>query len=111
MNLQTIPTNYWFHVMTATDSEEAKNEALRVVRKMVKPGSIVVADCKAKICSYYDLLDLKEYPVIVSIQELMAHNRPGCTILGNLGKLFYFYLLLRITYIHFYCMVSNTHTA
>lgn len=80
--------------MTSTDPEEAKNEALRVVRKMVKPGSIVVADCKAKICSYYELLDLNEYPVIVSIQELMTHNRPGCTILGNLGK------LLKIVSVH-----------
>lgn len=71
--------------MTATDQESAKEEALRVVRNMVKPGSILVADSNAKVCSYTDLLDLKEYSMIVSIQDLMVHNRSDCSILENLG--------------------------
>lgn len=81
---KTIPTNYWFHVMLSSDDEAAREEALRVVRNMVKPGSVLVADPNAKVCSYNDLLACKEYPTIVSIQDLMRHNKPDSTILQNL---------------------------
>lgn len=77
--------------MLSSDAEAAREEALRVVRNMVKPGSVLVADPNAKVCSYSDLLACKEYPTIVSIQDLMRHNKPDSTILQHLGQLYKLY--------------------
>lgn len=63
-------------------------EALKEITRHTVPGSYIIANNKARCCSYESLLELKQYKVI-SVEQLQKFDPPGkCKLLENLGKFF-----------------------
>lgn len=63
-------------------------EALKEITRHTVPGSYIIANNKARCCSYESLLELKQYKVI-SVEQLQKFDPPGKgKLLENLGKFF-----------------------
>lgn len=60
-------------------------EALKEITKHCAPGSYIVANNRARSCSYESLQELKQYKVI-SVEHLQKFDPPGKSkLLNNLG--------------------------
>lgn len=69
-------------------------EALKEIAKHSAPGSYIVANNRARCCSFELLQELKQYKVI-SVEQLQKFDPPGKNkLLNNLGM----YILLVIKY-------------
>ncbi|KAJ8681214.1 hypothetical protein QAD02_017001 [Eretmocerus hayati] len=86
-----IPPRMWMHIIQANPqplpSKNSKNpkpegkcgmveEALNEIRAHAKPGSYLIANKRARSCSYESLKELKDYHVI-SIEDLQMYDTPG----------------------------------
>ncbi|KAK2583530.1 hypothetical protein KPH14_009486 [Odynerus spinipes] len=93
----TLPPRMWLHMIEAipepikTDNVKKDvskcsmvEEALKEITRHTVPGSYIIANNKARCCSYESLVDLKQYKVI-SIEQLQKFDPPGkCKLLENL---------------------------
>ena len=62
-------------------------EALKEICAHARPGSILLANERARCCNYESLKELKDYTVI-SIEDLKRHDPPEKNdLLSNLGKI------------------------
>lgn len=69
-------------------------EALKEIAKHSAPGSYIVANNRARCCSFDLLQELKQYKVI-SVEQLQKFDPPGKNkLLNNLGM-------------YIYCLLSN----
>lgn len=61
-------------------------EALKEIVQHAAPGSFIVANGRARCCSYESLQELKQYKVI-SVENLQKFDPPGTNnLFNNLGK-------------------------
>lgn len=69
-------------------------EALKEITKHTAPGSYIVANSRARCCSYESLQELKQYKVI-SVEQLQKFDPPGKNkLLNNLGTYSLCFLIL-----------------
>lgn len=69
------------------DADKCKmvKEALKEIEKHSAPGSYIVANSRARCCSFESLQELKQYKVI-SVEQLQKFDPPGKNkLLNNLG--------------------------
>ncbi|XP_043792904.1 uncharacterized protein LOC122715060 [Apis laboriosa] len=91
----TIPTRMWFHMIEAfpeplkidksqcdIDKCNMVKEALKEIAKHSAPGSYIVANNRARCCSFELLQELKQYKVI-SVEQLQKFDPPGKNKLLN----------------------------
>ncbi|KAF7380095.1 hypothetical protein HZH66_014450 [Vespula vulgaris] len=93
----TLPPRMWLHMIEAIPEpikmDNVKKdvskcsmveEALKEITRHTVPGSYIIANNKARCCSYESLLELKQYKVI-SVEQLQKFDPPGkCKLLENL---------------------------
>ncbi|XP_046426025.1 uncharacterized protein LOC124182594 isoform X1 [Neodiprion fabricii] len=87
-----IPPRMWFHMIKAVPEVPVPNagkcgmveEALKEVVRHAAPGSFIVANSRARCCSYESLQELKQFKVI-SVENLQKFDAPGTNnLLHNL---------------------------
>lgn len=60
-------------------------EALKEIVQHAAPGSFIVANSRARCCSYESIQELKQYKVI-SVEDLRKFDPPGTNnLFNNLG--------------------------
>ncbi|OAD56951.1 hypothetical protein WN48_02476 [Eufriesea mexicana] len=91
----TIPTRMWLHMIEAfpepvkvdksqgdIDKCNMVKEALKEITKHSAPGSYIVANNRARCCSFETLQELKQFKVI-SVEQLQKFDPPGKNKLLN----------------------------
>lgn len=91
----TIPTRMWLHMIEAfpeplkieksqgdIDKSSVVKEALKEIVRHSAPGSYIVANSRARCCSFELLRELKQYTVI-SVEQLQKFDPPGKSKLLN----------------------------
>jgi len=74
-------------LQTGVDKSNMVKEALKEITRHAIPGNYIVANDRARCCSYESLRSLRQYK-IVSVEQLQKFDPPGKSkLLNNLGKL------------------------
>ncbi|XP_018318805.1 uncharacterized protein LOC108732471 isoform X2 [Agrilus planipennis] len=87
--VKDVPPRYWFHSLNryyTTDQEELANKtAMETIRKIVRPGSILVCNYFSSVCSLQSLQPLRDsYPTIVSTLILSQFDNERVILSKNL---------------------------